>query len=65
MDATQLDNIFAEFKMSIIEFANDPKNRNNLYDYESKFREITQEHEQKILQATIGDIPKSKNKKKL
>jgi len=65
MDAAKLEHIFEEFKREVSEFAKDQTNRSNLYDYESKFREITQKHEQKVLQATLGDIPKSKNKKKL
>lgn len=64
MDATKLDHIFEEFKKEVSEFAKDEKNRCNFYDYEKKFREITQKYEQEVFQTTIGAVPASKNKKK-
>jgi hypothetical protein len=35
----------------------------NAYDYEKKFREITDKYDLKLFQASVGKIPKSKNKK--
>jgi len=64
MDEAKLDAIFEEFKKEVREFAQDEKNRDNFYDYEKKFREITQKHEQKVFQTSIGTVPGSKNKKK-
>lgn len=34
------------------------------YDYEKKFREITDKYEQKLFQASMGKVSSSKNEKK-
>ncbi len=60
----KLDYFFEEFKKEINGFSQDNNNRTNLYDYEKKFRDIVQKYEQKIFQASLGEAPKSKNKKK-
>ena len=33
------------------------------YDYENKFREITDKYNQKLFQASLGKVPASKNEK--
>ncbi len=65
MNTANLENLFEEFKRKVEEFSTTKSNRTNLYDYEKGFRAITDEFEKKIFQASIGDVPKSKNKKKL
>jgi hypothetical protein len=35
----------------------------NAYDYENRFREITDKYDLRLFQASVGKIPKSKNKK--
>lgn len=64
MNEDKLDYFFEEFKKEINEFSQDDNNHTNLYDYEKKFRDIVQKYEQKIFQASLGEVPKSKNKKK-
>lgn len=61
----KLDIIFEEFKNKVKTYSQDSSNRNNLYDYESGFRGLVQKYEQEIFQSSIGEVPKSKNKKKL
>ena len=61
----KLDIIFEEFKKEVKTFSQDSSKRNNLYDYESGFRDLVQKYEQEIFQNSIGEVPKSKNKKKL
>ncbi len=65
MNKDKIDSIFEEYKKEITEFSTDDSNRTNLYDYEKKFRDIVEKYEKMILQASLGEIPKSKNKKKL
>lgn len=65
MNIPNLDNLFEEFKRKVEVFSNNESNRTNLYDYEKGFRDIVEEFEQKLFQASIGIEPKSKNKKKL
>jgi len=36
----------------------------NAYDYENRFREITDKYDRKLFQASMGKIPRSKNEKK-
>ena len=64
MNKDKLDSYFEDFKKEINEFSHDDSNRTNLYDYEKQFRDIVQKHERKIFQASLGEIPQSKNKKK-
>ena len=64
MKKTNFDSLFEEFKNKVEEFSQDNSNRTNLYDYEKKFREIVQNYEQKIFQSSLGEVAKSKNKKK-
>ncbi len=61
----KLDIIFEEFKDEVKTYSQNSSNRNNLYDYESGFRDLTQKYEQELFQSSIGEVPKSKNKKKL
>lgn len=35
----------------------------NAYDYEKEFRKITDKYDQKLFQASVGKVPKSKNKR--
>jgi len=60
----KLDIIFEEFKKEVKAFSQDSDNRNNLYDYESGFRNLVEKYEQQIFQDSMGEVPKSKNKKK-
>jgi hypothetical protein len=64
MKKTNFDSLFEEFKNKVEEFSQDNSNRTNLYDYEKGFRDIMQEYEQKIFQSSLGEVSKSKNKKK-
>lgn len=64
MNKDKMDYFFEEFKKEVNEFSQDGNNRTNLYDYEKGFRDIVQKYEQKIFQVSIGETPKSKNKKK-
>lgn len=65
MERTKLDSVFEEFQLEVEKFSKDQKNRTNLYDYEKGFRDIVHEYEQRIFQSSMGEAPKSKNKKKL
>ena len=60
----KLDCIFEEFKKEVKAFTQDSNNCKNLYDYESGFRNLVNKYEHEIFQSSIGEVPKSKNKKK-
>lgn len=64
MTDKNLDSIFEEFKQKVTDFSEDKSKRTNLYDFEKEFAEIVQKYENEIFQASLGEIPKSKNKKK-
>jgi len=64
MKKTNFDSLFDEFKKEVEEFSQDNGNRTNLYDFEKNFRDIVQKYEQKIFQDSLGEVAKSKNKKK-
>lgn len=65
MKKTNFDSLFDEFKKEVEEFSQDNGNRTNLYDFEKNFRDIVKKYEQKIFQNSLGEVAKSKNKKKL
>ena len=64
MTDNKLDLIFEEFKQKVTGFSQDKSKRTNLYDFETEFAKIVKKYENEIFQASIGEVPKSKNKKK-
>jgi hypothetical protein len=64
MNMDKLDCVFEEFKKEVKSFSQNSNNRENLYDYESGFRDLVQKYEHEIFQSSIGEVPQSKNKKK-
>jgi hypothetical protein len=54
--------ILSEMNKELKDFSLKSRSLNG-YDYENKFREITDKYDLKLFQASVGKIPKSKNKK--
>jgi hypothetical protein len=54
--------ILSEMNKELENFASKSKNL-NAYAYEKEFRTITDKYDQKLFQASVGKVPKSKNKK--
>jgi len=54
--------ILSEMNKELENFSSKSR-RLNAYDYEKEFRKITDKYDQKLFQASVGKIPKSKNKK--
>lgn len=55
--------ILEEMNKALDKFSSGSENL-NAYDYEKKFREITDKYEQKLFQASMGKVSQSKNEKK-
>jgi succinate dehydrogenase flavin-adding protein (antitoxin of CptAB toxin-antitoxin module) len=54
--------ILSEMDKELEDFSSKSQ-RLNAYEYEKEFRKITDKYDQKLFQASVGKIPKSKNKK--
>lgn len=56
------ETILSEMNAELNEFSK-TSNELNGYQYEKQFREITDRYNQKLFEASQGEIPKSKNSK--
>jgi hypothetical protein len=54
--------ILSEMNKELEDFSSKSQ-RLNAYEYEKAFRKITDKYDHRLFQASVGKIPKSKNKK--
>ena len=54
------ESILSEMNLALEEFSK-TSDKMSGYEYEKKFREITDKYNQKLFQASQGAVPKSKN----
>lgn len=52
------------FAKHLEEWESDPRRAQNGYQYESSYGEMMEKVGREVLQASVGDVPKSKNLKK-
>lgn len=60
---TKYENILKEMEHELEDFDKNSDKINNGYTYEKSFKAIVQKYEEKLLQTSMGDIPKSRNQK--
>lgn len=63
MNNDMYNGILEEMNKALNEFSS-KSNELNAYDYEQKFRELTDKYNAKLFQASIGEVPASKNNKR-
>lgn len=62
MAINNYDSILEEMKKALAAFDRQ-SDKFSAYDYESKFRELTDKYNMLLFQASVGKVPASKNKK--
>ncbi|HZJ36942.1 MAG TPA: hypothetical protein VFD29_09985 [Gillisia sp.] len=61
----ELDKILAIVREHYQQWEQNPDRMNNGYEYESTFEAMTQKISKEMLEVSLGELPKSRNKKKV